>query len=336
MFKFLIVGTGGVGVMASYALDLCPDAEVTAVVRSDYEIIRKKGYRIQSVDYGTIEEYRPANYVKNVEEAASYGPFDYIIVSTKNTPDIFKVEDLISQVVTPNKTKIMLLQNGIHIGDSCIEKFPENVVLSGVSMISSTNYKAVIVHEVSDSLAVGYFPNHNILTEIQKQAALDFVKCYHNGKNECKYDDNVNFTRWRKLVYNATINPICSLTGVDVGRLELFGANDVLVKRAMKEVYAIAASDGVDLPAEIIDIMLTCDDGVYYAPSMLVDIRKGNYIEVEVIVGNAVKVAQKNGVDVPMLTLIYHLLQVVQKRTMEKTGCIEIPKQRPGHDVRIP
>lgn len=336
MYKILVVGTGGVGVMAAYALDLCPDVEVTAVIRSDYDTVKRVGYNITSVDYGKIENFRPQNIVKNVEDAAEFGPFDYVVVSTKNTPDILKVEDLIDAVVTRGQTSVLLLQNGIHIGEAFIEKYPKNIILSGVSMISSTNYQAVITHEGTDALSIGYFNNSNISPETQKEAALTFIKCYDNGKNSCSYDENVNFTRWRKLVYNATLNPICSLTGVDVGRLELFGANETMVLAAMAEVYAIAASDGVDLPQEVADIMIRSDDGVYYAPSMLVDIRKGNYIEVEVIVGNAVRVAQKNGVSCPMLTLIYNLLQVVQKRIMEEKGRIVVPEERPGQNARLP
>lgn len=315
--------------MAAYALDLCLQAEVTVVVRSDYDIVTKKGYKIDSIDYGSIDSYKPTNVVKSIEDAAAFGPFDYVVVSTKNTPDIVKTEDLIASVVTAAKSTIVLLQNGIHIGEPFIAKYPSNIVLSGVSMISSTNYNGEISHYSQDSLAIGYFHNANFTEAAQKEAAETFVQCYHNGKNHCFYDADVNFTRWRKLVYNATLNPICAITGVDVGRLELFGANDVLVKRAMREVYAVAASDGVVLPPDVMELMLRSDDGVYYAPSMLVDIKKGNYVEVEVIVGNAVRVAKNNGIEAPLLSLMYDLLLVVQKRTMEEKGRIVVPEQRP-------
>lgn len=336
MYKILLVGSGGVGVMAAYALDLCPDSKVTAVVRSDYDLVVTNGYQIDSVDYGIIKDYKPSNVVKTIDDATAYGPFDYIVISTKNTPDIFKVEDLITSVVTPKTTTIVLLQNGIHIGEPLVERYPQNIILSGVSMISSTNYAAHISHVGTDALTVGFFDNPHIPTEKLKHAALEFIRCYDNGKNSCTFDPNVNFTRWRKLVYNATLNPICSLTGVDVGRLELFGANETLVSEAMKEVYAIASSDGVEIPTEVAEIMMRSDDGVYYSPSMLVDIKKGNYIEVEVIVGNAVRVAQKNGVSCPILTIIYNLLVVIQRRTMEQKGRFEVPKERPGHNVRFP
>lgn len=110
--KILIVGTGGVGVIASYCLLFSGSAEVTSVVRSQYNIVISQGYTIKSLTYGDIVGFRPNNVVKDVEEAVSYGPFDYIIVSTKNTPEIFRVENLIEPAVS-SSTSIILIQNGI-------------------------------------------------------------------------------------------------------------------------------------------------------------------------------------------------------------------------------
>ncbi|KAK8441624.1 hypothetical protein ACI3LY_000066 [Candidozyma auris] len=323
--KVVVVGSGGVGSMAAYALSL--NAETTAIVRSDYNQVSKHGFSIESVDYGTIESFMPQHVVPSIGEAAKQGPYDFIVVTTKNTPDISKGEELIEPLVGAEST-IVLVQNGIDIGAPYVAKYPQNVVLSGVSMISSTNYGGKITHVGHDELMVGYFTNPNLPVEPQESAAKSFVRLYKNAHNDCVYDENVKYTRWRKLVYNATLNTICSLTGVDVGRLELFGGMD-MVRTAMREVLAAAKSDGVDLPESIMEFMIRSDDGNYYAPSMLVDIRKGNYIELEVILGNAVRIAERNGVAVPTLSLVYKLLAVVQKSTMEAKGAIDVPKERP-------
>lgn len=329
MTSVLVLGTGGVGTMAAYALSLNNKAKPTLVIRSDYDAVKQNGYKIKSVDYGEVE-FHPSTIVKTIEDATHEGPFDYVVVSTKNTPDIFKVEDLIEPVVTDGVTSIVLLQNGIDIGASVIAKYPNNIVLSGVSMISSTSYgDGVIDHEGHDFLKVGYFENSNLPLDVQEKSAKDFAELYHNGKNECVYDDDVKYTRWRKLIYNAALNPLCAITDLDAGRLEMFGGVELMVRPVMKEVMAIAKSDGVELDEGIMEFMIRSDDGVYYAPSMLVDIRKGNYIELEVIPGNAVRIAQRNGVEAPLLTMIYNMLKVIQTRTKEAKGAIEVPKERP-------
>lgn len=58
--RVLIVGTGGVGTMSAYALEKGGKAEVTAVMRSNYEAVKSNGVNIESIQYGKIEGFRPS------------------------------------------------------------------------------------------------------------------------------------------------------------------------------------------------------------------------------------------------------------------------------------
>lgn len=97
----------------------------------------------------------------------------------------------------------------------------------------------------------------------------------------------------------------------------------------MKEIIAIAKSEGVELPEDLMESMIRSDDGEYYPPSMLVDIRKNQYTEYNVILGNALDIASENGVETPTLTILYNLLAVIQMRTKEEKGMFELPEKRP-------
>lgn len=56
----LLVGSGGVGTMAAYALETGGQAEVTVVLRSNFEAVQKNGYFIDSLDHGkNIDAWRP-------------------------------------------------------------------------------------------------------------------------------------------------------------------------------------------------------------------------------------------------------------------------------------
>lgn len=60
--RVLIVGTGGVGTMSAYALEQGGKAEVTAVMRSNYEAVQKNGISIDSVQWGNgIKGWRPTH-----------------------------------------------------------------------------------------------------------------------------------------------------------------------------------------------------------------------------------------------------------------------------------
>jgi 2-dehydropantoate 2-reductase len=48
-----------------------------------------------------------------------------------------------------------------------------------------------------------------------------------------------------------------------------------------------------------------------YKPSMLLDSERGNPMEVEVILGNPLRLAQKNGVSVPYLESIYSICSAI-------------------------
>jgi len=327
--KVLVVGLGGVGVMAAYALEYSNKVEVTALIRSDYDRVIEKGYEIKSVDYGHIEGFKPTHVVKSIQDAKQYGEFDYIVVTTKNIPDVNNVEEIFEDAVS-EKTTIVLLQNGFGIEKATLKKFPGHFILSGVSMISSANFNGVIDHSGTDSLGIGYFDNGINSKEEQLAKANEFISLYDNDKIDCHLDADVNYSRWRKLIYNATFNTVAALVDLDVGRIHEAGGVDTLIRPAMKEIIKVAKSDGVILEDELMQKMIHSDDGNWYAPSMLVDVRKGNQIELEVILGNVLAIARENQIETPVLNVLYKLLELVQFRLKEQNGLVKLPQQRPS------
>jgi ketopantoate reductase len=212
--KILLVGAGGVGAMACYALESGGGAEVTAVLRSNYEAVMKDGFSIDSIEHGKgIHGFRPTHILDHIPKAGDdkQAPFEYVVVTTKNVPDIRpNVLDLIEPAVTPGVSTIVLLQNGYNIEQPIIERFPNNIVLSGVSIISASEpRKGYILHEFTDTSKIGPSPSLKTPKDKSQAAAKRFVGLYNRcGKVNCQYDEDVNFTRWRKCVlYHSTRIP---------------------------------------------------------------------------------------------------------------------------------
>jgi ketopantoate reductase len=204
--RMLLVGAGGVGAMASYALESGGGAEVTAVLRSNYDAVKEKGFSIDSIEHGKgIAGFRPSHIVSKVPDVLSESlpAFEYIVVTTKNIPDVKPtVLDLIESAVTPGVSAIVLLQNGLNIEKPIVDRFPDNIVLSGVSIISASEpKKGHIVHEFTDTSKVGAFPSVKVSKNKSDPSARRFVDLYNRcGKVNCEFDNDVLFTRWRKLV----------------------------------------------------------------------------------------------------------------------------------------
>jgi ketopantoate reductase len=238
-------------------------------------------------------------------------PYDYILLATKNIPDIPPtVVDLVTPALPKDNTHttLILLQNGLNIEKPFLASHPTTPVLSGVSLIGSAELTpGQIVHDEPDKLYIGAFTNSNLPPNMREERAREFVRMYGAaGKTQVFFREDVKRDRWKKLVYNACLNPICAITQLDTGRIRcapsaldglvryvfpispdsLIGRSvccddvaDASDRPAMREIVAAAkASAGVDLMEEEGDVVgktIEMDPLTsYLKPSMQQDLEK--------------------------------------------------------------
>ncbi|KZF20048.1 putative 2-dehydropantoate 2-reductase family protein [Xylona heveae TC161] len=327
----LLVGSGGVGTIAALNLETGGRASVTAVLRSNYNVVKEKGFKISSCDHGVLEGWRPTEVVNKVP-SASEKKFDYIVVVTKNVPDCPPtVAQIIAPAVMPGHTVIVLVQNGLNIQKPIFEAFPDNICLSAVSVIQSHEIEhGVVENDDTDNLSIGAFHNPKLSVEKEQAVAKEFVEIYKaGGKCITTYVEDVPFSRWRKLMYNTCINSVAAVTGMNTGELQLAkGTVDGLIRPLMDEVRTAAKAAGVQLPEDITDFFINNalePIDMYFEPSMLVDVKKGNFIEFENIVGEPLREGTALGVPMPTLKTLYHLLSAIQYKTKIARGTVTIP-----------
>ncbi|KAJ5312203.1 hypothetical protein N7508_003033 [Penicillium antarcticum] len=330
--RVLIVGTGGVGTMSAYALMQGGKADVTAVMRSNYDTAVKNGISIDSIQYGhDIKGFRPTTIVKTVPNVAKEGlkPFDFILVTTKSIPDVSPtVADIIEPAVTPDKTAIVLSQNGLNIEKPIIPRFPSNPIISSVSTVGAKERApADIFHDDADAQKIGAFQNQSVPQHIAEEAAKKYIGIYNpDGKLDLVYDPDVKRSRWRKLLYNGSFNPIATILRMDTRRMRMCQhIVDDLILPIMFEVLAAARACGVteltdDLPGKI---LLNDDMRFEFKPSMCQDIEKGNLFEMENIVGEPLREGEACGVAMPTLRTVYGLLKGLQLQVKESKGLWE-------------
>ncbi|KAF7114191.1 hypothetical protein CNMCM5793_007769 [Aspergillus hiratsukae] len=324
--RVLLVGAGGIGTIAALNLERGGLAEVTCVLRSNYEAVVSRGIEILSCEHGHIENWRPTavlNAVPHVPNEDSQ--FDYIVCTTKNIPDVPpSICETIGPAVTPGHTVIVLIQNGLNIEKPFLSRFPQNVILSGVSRCDTHEIaQGVIEQKEEDDLHIAAFRNPLLHEDTQQKAAEQFVHIYGaGGKTNVRHEPNWERDRWSKLVYNATLNPICALTGVNTGDLQIAGsALEHLVIPAMQEVVKVSRAVGIELPDDIIETTIRKNPMERkIAPSMQKDMEKGNLLEHENLIGEVVREAKKRGVSTPILSVLYELCSAVQWRVAKERG----------------
>lgn len=206
-------------------------------------------------------------------------PFDFVVVTTKNIPDIKPaLEDTIRSAVTPSHTVIVLAQNGLHIERPIVQAFPQNPVVSAISLVGADQISpGRILHREPDISVVGPFWNPNIDMSRSENAAQRFVEIYGAaGGVDCTYNPDTDFCRWRKLLYNTAYNSVAAILGLDVTRMRVSEhVIDNLIRPLMGEVRAAARSVGVDLPPELGETFITIDSfESFFKPSMYQDVEK--------------------------------------------------------------
>lgn len=318
--------------MGAYALEKGGKASVTAVLRSNYSVVKEQGFTIDSLEHGKVKDWRPTtirNTIPNVA-AEDLPPFDFVVVTTKNVADVPpSVTDVIAPAVTPGHTAITLLQNGLNIERPVIAAFPTNPVLSGITVIGAReNPRGTITHTNYDISFIGAFENPNISSSVSEAAARRFAEIYDACPAvDCKYDDDVPFNRWKKLLYNTSFNSVATILRMDTARMR-FSEHvvDDLIRPIMLEVVAVARAKGVELPLDLIEKIITVDlYESFFKPSMCQDIEKGNFIEFENIIGEPLREAERLGVPTPTLKVIYGVLKGLQFQVKEAKGLVEVP-----------
>ncbi|MGR8940302.1 MAG: ketopantoate reductase family protein [Gammaproteobacteria bacterium] len=297
--KVLVIGAGAIGAFYGSLLAKA-GAEVSVVCRSDYAFVKQNGFTIESADMGAYR-FRPHQVL---EDAADYaGPADYVLLCTKLLPDVDRAA-LLRPAIAP-QTSVVFIQNGVDIEQEIHDAFPDNEVVSGLAFICCNRLNpGHVAHLAYGRLALGNLPG----SVSAKTEAL--CRMFREAGIECAATASIIAERWLKCVWNAPFNPLSVLSG-GLSTAEILGSQEPFVRHIMEDICRIAEALGHHLPR---DAAARNIEKTYLMPpyktSMLLDYEQGRPLETEAILGNAVRAAQRAGVDTPYLKSVYALMQL--------------------------
>ncbi|KAF9352310.1 hypothetical protein BGX34_012217 [Mortierella sp. NVP85] len=293
--RILTVGTGAVGAYFTWRMQQSGLCTVTAVCRSNYEVVKSKGIEIQTIAWGEGPHIFKPDQVVNVVPRETY---DFIVVCMKVLPQVYSVADIIAPAVeaSPNAT-IVLIQNGIGIEDPIKERFPRNPIISSVTYIGVTqNEPGIVYHSGKVQVLIsGLFePIEGVDTTTPVQLYEDI--CKQGGIDTIMTDDIQNY-RWQKLVWNGAMNVVSIMSGLWTVSNVL--ANDKYREMAYTvkcEIIALAEALGYPMPPGLAQKSMTTSANLAegYKASMVVDLEEGRPLETEVILTNPMKIAEQH------------------------------------------
>jgi len=303
MTKILVFGLGAIGCLYAAKLQQA-GAQVAVVCRSNYDQVKTCGINIKSI-WGDFV-FHPNQVLKNAGDYKDEP--DFIIVATKIVKGL-NLPQMIAPAVV-KKTTIALIQNGIFIEDEIAQAFPNNQILSIIAFVDviRTSLNS-IVHAGEGHLTIGEFANENraktqLLFDLLNKALVPTI-----------LSEDIQFNRWKKLLWNASFNPI-SVVGGNLDTKQILDNLELkkLVRCVMLEVVALAKLQGFEIEEQLIDQMIASTQArkTPAITSMLVDFRSKKPMEIEAILGNALRFAIKNNVKVPLIEDLYKKLKIVE------------------------
>lgn len=325
--RILLVGAGSIGAFFGSRLAQAPDVLVSALCRSNYKAVKANGFRITSPYYGDYT-FRPEYAFANQQEARRMKSrdklrWDYLLVATKALTDVSDDSALLDGLVDEGSS-IVLIQNGIGIEEPYCRRFPSNAILSGVTIASCAQPEpGLIKHNRWTKTDIGPYAPGNSSADWTTQRSEELVNLLGEcGIKDAKAQthDDLQFIRWHKIAMNATMNPSAVLSG-GAGNRELALDAELAehAKGVMDEVLAVAPvilgkplPKWLATPEQVLDSVSKNTSGS--RPSMWQDWEAGRRMELEVILGNPVRMARERGMEMPRVQSMYALLKKAQEK----------------------
>lgn len=228
------VGSGAVGAFYGSRLHL-PDLRprpvlVSVICRSNYQAVKENGFEMETHSFGNYH-FTPHAVFANVQEAASSGiNFDYVVVTTKALPDVTDDSELIQSLIKSEKTSIVLIQNGVGVEDPHRRRFPNNPILSAVTIVSAAQVsQGKVVQNRWTRISIGPYMHSagedanaqsdaklESLSMTRTQEFVDLLKV--GGVKDAEYYDEagLQLVRWHKIAVSEEVIVVCISLSRDI------------------------------------------------------------------------------------------------------------------------
>jgi 2-dehydropantoate 2-reductase len=122
--------------------------------------------------------------------------------------------------------------------------------------------------------------------------------------------------QWRKVIFNASTNPVGALTGLTHGRVCEDPALRRLVSGLVDEGKVVASAQSIELdadPEELIDHAAKPEVAYNHKASMLQDVEARRPTEVDFLNGGIVRFGEEHGVPTPLNRAIWALVKGLEQ-----------------------
>ena len=302
--SFAVIGAGAVGCIvaaflskSNYKVTLCD------VVPELIEPATTRGIIIEGAE--TLEQ-RVTRTIESVDDLADDVP-DVIIICVKAS-----ATPLIASAIEPFVRKgayAISWQNGIDTELELSKRLGRERVMRAV-----VNYGCGLKGPAHVVMPF-HHPPHNVqeLDPKSKNAALAISRALSESGLHTERTDDIVSMVWRKTIMNASMNPVCAVTGLTMSKAMndplVFELIDELVKECSRVARVNEIPVGWDYYPYAMEYLRSAGD---HKPSMLMDIINKRRTEVDYMNGKMIEYGHQAGIPTPYNHMIRGLVKAIE------------------------
>jgi 2-dehydropantoate 2-reductase len=300
--RVCVVGCGAVGSLFAANLAQLDDVDVWAydVSQPHVDAINTNGLRLTGA--GDV-----VGRVQATTDAAALPSCDFGIVATKAMHTDGAVAPTAHAFAN---AAVASVQNGVGNEEVIAEHVPR--VIRGTTFPAGRILEPGVVQwEVKGDTTFGPFePRPARPEEIERLADA----CTRGGMPTSAVAD-ARPAQWRKVIFNASTNPVGALTGLTHGRVCERPDLRAIVSTLVDEGKTVATAQGITLdadPEELIDHAARPDVAFDHKASMLQDVEARRATEIDFLNGGIARFARELGIPTPLNDALTQLVKALE------------------------
>jgi 2-dehydropantoate 2-reductase len=301
--RICVVGCGAVGSLFAANLARLDDVEVWAYDASQAHVdaINANGLRLSGA--GDV-----LSHPRATADPAELPACDFGIVATKAMHTDAAIGATAHAFADGS---VATVQNGIG-NEEVLARHVERVIRGTTFPAGKILEPGHVQWDVKGDTTLGPFePAPAAQAEIERLADA----CTRGGMPTTAVAD-ARGPQWRKVIFNASTNPIGALTGLTHGRVCERPDLRALVSGLVDEGKAVAAAQGIELdsdPEALIDHAAKPEVAYNHKASMLQDVEARRGTEIDYLNGGIVRFGREHGVPTPLNAAIWALVKGVEQ-----------------------
>ncbi len=312
--RVVVVGVGPIGgVLSAHLAKAGVEVTVVDVIPEIVEKVRADGITVTGPAAEKTHGEFTTGVAGAVSDFAEAPEAEVVFVCTKTTV----VEAVASSLKKAWRSGALLVsfQNGID---------PEEVLAEVAGRDATLR---VVVNYAGNARAPGVYamnwfspPNYvGALSEAGRPGAERVAKMLNDARLTSTVVDDIKKYAYEKTALNATLCPICALTGMTMGEAMADDGARELVRGILEEARAVGEAVGWSFEHTFDDWMDYLSKGGPHKPSMAVDMDAGRRTEIYFMNGKICEHGRRVGVPTPYNDSMYWTVLARERKTAGRT-----------------